>query len=415
MDLLTHTCVLFVTMRRHCHICSKRKFCLYGVALITCIAVEFLSFWVVSSFWHLPVKLSTNTTVILLVADPQILGQNEPTLYGWLSRWDSDRYLHRGYSHAVTFLKPHLEFFLGDIFDEGEFLDDHHFALDVERFLRIFPLHSNISRIYLAGDNDIGGEMEPVYSKIHERFLQNFQPKLVLGSNALNQLTIYKTNPENNGEFTGVYGYMRQSDKDVNSPMTIRLLLSHFPVIPHIYSKMEQELRQIHIILSGHDHTNAFYIQWRNPPELRKTAAAMDVSNAIWTLSLDDPAALPLIEFKVPTCNYRMGVPGMGYGLLMLTHYPENSTALAQFSILWLPGRFPQLAFYIIILFILPIITFTWEKIKTRTAYRRIFRNAVKNRKTKTTIQRKRLKEKQDNYEPGTKNEHKYSYTDHSV
>lgn len=80
-------------------------------------------------------------------------------------------------------------------------------------------------------------------------------------------------------------------------------------------------------------------------------------------------------EFTVPTCSYRMGVPNMGYGILVLevdtanlnsnlksnfsnhtyNNYDNNdlNKITAHFLILWLPGRYPQLFAYLLWLLIL--------------------------------------------------------------
>ena len=61
---------------------------------------------------------------ILLVADPQIQGyRDEPAgLMGHIYRQDSDRYLSKGFSWALSTYGPFQAIaFLGDLIDEGEF------------------------------------------------------------------------------------------------------------------------------------------------------------------------------------------------------------------------------------------------------------------------------------------------------
>lgn len=48
--------------------------------------------------------------------------------------------------------------FLGDLLDEGSTADKNEFAFAVSRFRKIFKAARNVKRIFIAGDNDIGGE-----------------------------------------------------------------------------------------------------------------------------------------------------------------------------------------------------------------------------------------------------------------
>uniref|UniRef100_A0A183C5S0 Protein kinase domain-containing protein n=1 Tax=Globodera pallida TaxID=36090 RepID=A0A183C5S0_GLOPA len=150
-----------------------------------------------------------------------------------------------------------------------------------------------------------------------------------------------RTNPLEFGEFVRICG---PPDPSGNS---VRLLLSHFPVLPHATAKIEQQLRRINVVLSAHDHSTALYMQWRQPPRFGHIAAASDISDVRWTVSMLEPPALPLVEFKSPTVSYRMGVPKMGYGLVVVTPFHSNGTASVQFSVLWLPSRFLQLGLFV--------------------------------------------------------------------
>uniref|UniRef100_A0A914H9X6 Uncharacterized protein n=1 Tax=Globodera rostochiensis TaxID=31243 RepID=A0A914H9X6_GLORO len=166
------------------------------------------------------------------------------------------------------------------------------------RFLQIFPLNDRTNRIYLPGDNDIGAQFSTLFSTRTEQIRSNL------------------------GNF-------------------------HFPVLPHATAKIEQQLRRINVVLSAHDHSTALYMQWRQPPRFGHIAAASDISDVRWTVSMLEPPALPLVEFKSPTVSYRMGVPKMGYGLVVVTPFHSNGTASVQFSVLWLPSRFLQIGLFV--------------------------------------------------------------------
>jgi hypothetical protein len=63
----------------------------------------------------------------------------------------------------------------------------------------------------------------------------------------------------------------------------------------------------------------------------------------------------PIVELQSPTVSYRMGVPAMGYGALVLT--PGHPTT-AEYSVLWVPGRYPQLFLYLACLMLVIVYIF---------------------------------------------------------
>ena len=105
---------------------------------------------------------SDQSVRLLLVADPQLIGENDE-FYGWLARWDSDRYLRNTFLLANSYVKPDATIFLGDLFDEGLKASDQQFKRYFDRFNSIFECEknrrvNNAKQIYIPGDNDIGGE-----------------------------------------------------------------------------------------------------------------------------------------------------------------------------------------------------------------------------------------------------------------
>ena len=63
-------------------------------------------------------KQTIDTTKILVFSDPHI--QCTFDLYEpWLLRWDSDKYVQRGFGRMVARLQPDMVVLLGDIFAEG--------------------------------------------------------------------------------------------------------------------------------------------------------------------------------------------------------------------------------------------------------------------------------------------------------
>lgn len=78
---------------------------------------------------------------ILLVADPQILGEERVHL---LARWDSDRFLFNTYGRALQHVNPDNVIFIGDLMDEGSLSDQNTFIRYLRRFCKIFFFKSTI-------------------------------------------------------------------------------------------------------------------------------------------------------------------------------------------------------------------------------------------------------------------------------
>ena len=55
------------------------------------------------------------------MADPQLQGvmYESPFPVGPITRWDSDRYLGKTFSWAISAYSPQVVVFLGDLIDEG--------------------------------------------------------------------------------------------------------------------------------------------------------------------------------------------------------------------------------------------------------------------------------------------------------
>ena len=112
---------------------------------------------------------------LLLVADPQIQGANDANnvFLGMIYRWDSDRYLSKTFSWAKYAYAPDAVVFLGDLMDEGSTSTDEQYQGYMKRFKGIYDVKA--VKIYVAGDNDIGGEgADPVTQDKIKRFTRNF-------------------------------------------------------------------------------------------------------------------------------------------------------------------------------------------------------------------------------------------------
>jgi hypothetical protein len=142
---------------------------------------EVIVYWLMLLKWpDLHRTSDKNAQRLLLVADPQLIGDNdEPWYYKTFSKWDSDRYLHNTFILAQSFVRPNATIFLGDLFDEGLKATDQQYDEYYNRFKKIFDFNSNNgSTIYIPGDNDIGGEnFNERNSMLNQRFIKYFLNK----------------------------------------------------------------------------------------------------------------------------------------------------------------------------------------------------------------------------------------------
>ena len=109
---------------------------------------EFFVYWLAYLSWpplhkehllNLPKNDSNRPYRFLLVADPQLIGENdEPWFLSYIARWDSDRYLRATFALANSYVKPDATVYLGDLFDEGLKSSDAQYARYFERFKSIF-------------------------------------------------------------------------------------------------------------------------------------------------------------------------------------------------------------------------------------------------------------------------------------
>jgi predicted phosphodiesterase len=304
---------------------------------------EYLALKIKSLFWITPIESGKHYS-ILIVSDPQLVGyRNEE--YGGIARWDSDRYLKNGFDAAVASARPQMILFLGDLFDEGVIMSSQEFNWTLERFENIFSHIKNIPTIYVPGDNDIGGEFEPIYQRLVSRFNRIFVNSLKnLDHFSQNHVDFAATIPLEDGKF--------QSIIKANNPR-VKILLSHIPLLRSLrrddYETVESYSPDL--ILTGHDHTAELYLRNRTTPNFERYAFHKRLDFLI-------SSKHPIIEIQNPTVSYRMGVGNMGYGLL--TFYDESPLA-AVYTVFWLPGRFPQFFLYIFAIIItVSFIIFRW-------------------------------------------------------
>ncbi|KAJ1349657.1 hypothetical protein KIN20_005254 [Parelaphostrongylus tenuis] len=225
---------------------------IYPIALVLAIVWgESLNYYYWRLFWNIPQSNSLESLGILIVADPQLVGfRNENHMIGPLTRWDCDRFLSKGFSHAVSVTKPDLIVFLGDLFDEGVEASESEIEWTLSRFKNIF-FYSESPKIFISGDNDVGGEMEPVQSVLTTRFRNTFSNSFP-ASTLFNHLILTEVNLMN--------GEVHKISESSAFP-NLNVVLSHISFGYSSYhdpEKMAEALKP-DLILSGHDHKVSFY------------------------------------------------------------------------------------------------------------------------------------------------------------
>ena len=304
---------------------------------------EYLSYWLCSLGWA-GLSHTDSRTVILLVADPQIVGDiHEPEgLVGGIRRWDCDRYLSKSYHWARSSYKVDTVIFMGDLIDEGSEADDEKYEEYAERFNSIYPRDGGGQMIYLPGDNDIGGEgVDPVTITKMDRFDKHFGPVRSVYSDDSNIDIV----PVSRLTEHGAYNLTLKPAQLYTTKIVVAV--SHVPVLPlnGRFSERVMNLVNPDLIISAHDHRGYLFTADRQSRhikgDVRKFSRADTEPVEIVTRTGEDTElgvgqlTSEVGEIVVPTTSYRMGVPNMGLGLLTVSGQGE-----IFYTNLWLPSRF---------------------------------------------------------------------------
>ncbi|CAH1644652.1 unnamed protein product [Spodoptera littoralis] len=273
---------------------------------------------------------------ILFIADPQIQGDEAvPPPLSYLFNWDSDRYLRSTFKVVVEYLKPDILVYLGDLMDEGSIATMPQFHGYVKRLASIFEWDYPAVQVWIPGDNDIGGENEPIrYDKIEEFEKVFKQPSIVVYSN----ISFYKVNAI-------TYTFPQKADEIPGSEMNFKIAVSHYPVTEKsMFAYQIMKAINPNIFFCAHDHESKYVKQNKNLGH-RKTVW-LNGPNPTLNISFDEES---LYEVFVPTCSYRMGTSSIGYGAAVL----ENNQQNMRYTVFWSPTRFPCLILYLSMLVIL--------------------------------------------------------------
>ncbi|CAG0914219.1 unnamed protein product [Notodromas monacha] len=313
---------------------------------------EYATYHAAYDRWPRLEEVSSDRAVsILLVADPQIVGeQDEPSWpVGSVFRWDCDRYLRRTFEAALAHTQPDAVVFLGDLIDEGEKATDAEWARYVRRFSSIFHPHDGqFASVFLPGDNDVGGEgVNPVMPDRVKRFRDAFpvwpgtRKPIVRNRGRVFMLV------------RDPFGGTMDEEGDVNAQgndqllSVFRIVATHLPFVTH------PEDEHCDVKVGAHTHISS--VTWSRRKETPDSKTKHQATSDALASVVKDPDETTVFRFDterilpriiVPTCSYRMGMKEMGYGHLRVLLNAEQSGEgkVVEYRVLWLPGRFRQLA-----------------------------------------------------------------------
>ncbi|CAG5002296.1 unnamed protein product [Parnassius apollo] len=269
-------------------------------------------------------------TKIMFIADPQIQGEMAvPPPLSYLFNWDSDRYLGTTFKIALKYFKPDILVYLGDLMDEGSIATMTQFHSYVRRLSNIFEVPYPIIQVWLPGDNDIGGENEPIRRDKLEEFNKVFnQPSIITYRN----ISFYKVN--------GITHSFPHAKGDDN----YKIVVSHYPLLrKSVFGKQVNDAIHPNIYFCAHEHKSKYFIKDEN---LRNIFTRyIRPGDEILNINHNEEN---IYEIYVPTCSYRMGTQTIGYGAAVLVHNDHH----LHYTVLWSPRRFPSLFTYAVVLII---------------------------------------------------------------
>lgn len=333
-------------------------------------------FCFVTSRWHwasLPAHNQDKSSElrILLVADPQLVGlRDEHPVFGTINRWDCDRYLRSGFQEAFNYVRPDVVLFLGDLLDEGSVATEEEFATYMSRFQSVFQVPSTIQKVFIPGDNDVGGEGFEMKEKWKfNRFFKNFD-----------RIDNRSSSDVINVKFVDFFKLSYDFGEEIASSMTaslmnmtqrskapLRVICNHMGIFsrhPMQYTPLIQ-ITKPSLFITAHTHKAVIYHcpdcgkDYHDPKNRLVTPAKskghadqgwpgsiISISdNELYSFKLDHIGSY--LELVVPTCSYRMGVEEIGYGVAVI-----GSAGSLEYAVLWLPSRYRLLYSYVIFLVI---------------------------------------------------------------
>lgn len=114
-----------------------------------------------------PPNNDTEPVRAMFLADTHLLGSRNGH---WFDKLRREWQMYRAFQTAITLHKPEVVFFLGDIFDEGQWCGKVEFEYYVARFHNLFKVPEGTKVFVAAGNHDIGFHYV-ISPYLNERFM----------------------------------------------------------------------------------------------------------------------------------------------------------------------------------------------------------------------------------------------------
>ncbi|KAI6182223.1 Metallophosphoesterase 1 [Aphelenchoides bicaudatus] len=106
----------------------------------------------------------------MILADTHLLGVQNGH---WLDKLRREWQMHRSFQTSISLLKPDAVFFLGDLFDEGQWGNDEQFDKYADRFNDLFYMPEDVKRFTVMGNHDVGFHYA-ISQRNMDRFVKHF-------------------------------------------------------------------------------------------------------------------------------------------------------------------------------------------------------------------------------------------------
>lgn len=330
----------------------------YYYVIATLIAIVFINEWLVYYIqsWRWP-PIPTDSSlgldkeqVVLMVADPQLQGYQDegPFPIGQLARWDIDNYVRKSFSYAFSYCKPDVVLFLGDLFDEGSKASGQEYMITLDRFNSVFEPAKHIKKIYIPGDNDIGGELPDIRTEVKEkRYTRHFEN--ITGVVRFGFIDYVKTDVKTSSVSSSKLDEIERIGQRLTAPLCI--IMNHESMLglnapKHFAFPIHRRLKA-KLVLSAHWHRSRIYRceDCLKDNDYSWSVEKHDMSMIDDYVTIDMRGQYSLNEIAVPTCSYRMGEKNMGFGVAII-----GVDGVVQYTVLWLPRRYTCVVSYIVVL-----------------------------------------------------------------
>lgn len=100
----------------------------------------------------------SNPLKVMMISDTHLLG---PINGHWLDKLRHEWQMFKSFETAVQLHRPDVIFIMGDIFDEGQYVDDEYFtSYYMNRFHELFDTTDGTVVYSIIGNHDVGFHKE---------------------------------------------------------------------------------------------------------------------------------------------------------------------------------------------------------------------------------------------------------------